>query len=221
MFDGFLLLTLLIGTPGFVLWREQRRRRQGAPPRLRRYLETAILASVLLGLLAADWAATGRMPAALGLDWPLSARSLDLMLVATTVLAALLALSNLGALRGKAPPAPSPDSPLPATRAEFIAFLPLTILVGVAWEALFRGFLLYALTPVVGLFGAVAMASVAYAAAHGVAELRRLMASLAAALAFTLAYAFSHSLWWLIILHAGLPMIGASAQFRAQARAST
>lgn len=209
MLDGLLLVLLLVGVPALMLWCERQRLSEGEPPRLRRYLESALLASALMGLLAADLRLAGRSLGALGFDFPLSTLSLDLILAAATGLAALTALSNIGVVRGKPPSAST--AILPATRVEFIAFLALSLLLGVAWEALFRGYLLYALTPVLGPAGAVAMASIVYAAAHGVADLKRFVASLIAAVAFTLAYAFSHSLWWLIILHAGLPIVGAAA----------
>jgi membrane protease YdiL (CAAX protease family) len=78
---------------------------------------------------------------------------------------------------------------------------------GVAWEVLFRGYLLWALTPRVGIVGAVFVASVAYGVAHGYKSPRQFTSSLVSALLFTIAYALTHSLWWLMLIHGGLPVM--------------
>ena len=64
---------------------------------------------------------------------------------------------------------------------------------------------------------AVAIASAAYGAGHGIGDKRELAGSLAVALLFTTAYALTRSLWWLMLLHAGLPLVGALAGRRLRA----
>ena len=64
--------------------------------------------------------------------------------------------------------------------------------------------------------GAVAASSAAYGAAHGFKSWGRLGASVAAALAFTIGYAVTRNLWWLMLVHAGLALLGLVAARRAR-----
>jgi membrane protease YdiL (CAAX protease family) len=62
--------------------------------------------------------------------------------------------------------------------------------------------------------GAILVVATAYGLAHGLKSMPVLLGSLASALAFTIGYALTHNLWWLILLHTGLPLIGALSNMR-------
>jgi membrane protease YdiL (CAAX protease family) len=72
----------------------------------------------------------------------------------------------------------------------------------VGWEILYRGFLLWFLSPYIGIAGAICLASFAYGLARGYQGRRQLVGSIASAFAFTVAFAITRSLWWLMLLHA-------------------
>lgn len=62
------------------------------------------------------------------------------------------------------------------------------------------------MTPNTGVPLAVVLAALAYGAAHGYHNPRYLFGSIAMASGFTTAYALTGSLWWLIVLHASVPV---------------
>jgi hypothetical protein len=66
------------------------------------------------------------------------------------------------------------------------------------------------------------VAATAYGGAHGFRDIRQFGGSVVSALAFTMGYALTHSLWWLILIHTALPLlaIGGMARQRAFNRPS-
>lgn len=212
MLDILLLVCLLLVLPGWQMWRSLTEARRPSERRSARYRRATLVALALAALLAADWLVTRRPVAALGLDWPIS-RSGMIGLAITVVL--LFALAATSLLKRQ------PTDPEQAARADqgaailqpetpgelrlLLLFLPIA---GVVWELLYRGYLLWALTPALGAIGAVTIAALAYGLAHGIKSVGQAGASLASALAFTIGYALTQSLWWLILLHIGLPLLG-------------
>lgn len=95
---------------------------------------------------------------------------------------------------------------MPTTPLETMACCVTLIGMSAIWEILFRGYLLLVLTPVIGLPAAVVLAAVSYGAGHGYKNPRQFFGSIAAAFAFTIGYALTGNLWWLIILHAAAPV---------------
>lgn len=95
---------------------------------------------------------------------------------------------------------------MPRTRVEIAAYFITMVGMTTAWEILFRGYLLLVLTPVTGLPLAVVLAAVSYGAGHGFESLKQFLGSIVAAFAFTIGYALTGSLWWLIVLHAAAPV---------------
>ena len=95
---------------------------------------------------------------------------------------------------------------MPRTSSETATYLLITVLMTATWEVLFRGYLLLVLPPLTGLPLAVALAAVAYGAAHGYKNPQQFLGSIAASFAFTIGYALTGSLWWLIVLHAAAPV---------------
>lgn len=96
--------------------------------------------------------------------------------------------------------------PLPRTRIETLAYLVTMVGMTATWELLFRGYLLLVLTPFTGLPLAVALAAVSYGAGHGYQSAKQFFSSIFAAFAFTIGYAVTGNLWWLIVLHAAAPV---------------
>ncbi len=95
---------------------------------------------------------------------------------------------------------------MPRTPLESAVYLATTVCMTAMWEVLFRGYLLLVLPPLTGLPLAVGLAAVAYGAAHGYKTLQQFLGSIAASFAFTIGYALTGNLWWLIVLHAAAPV---------------
>ena len=209
MIDTVLLVCLIVLLPGYQLWRS--RTEAARPPRSRSatYVQALIKPALLVALLAIDWLVAGRPISLLGLDWPLSRGSSIGFAIAFAILIALAATARFQK--------PSSDRAMreegaimhPETTEEVWLFVLFAVTLGVAWELLYRGFLLWALEPHIGTVGAIIVAATAYGCAHGYKSAGRFTASIASAFVFTIAYALSRSLWWLMLLHAALPLMGA------------
>jgi membrane protease YdiL (CAAX protease family) len=206
MLDLLLAICLIGLLPAHAQWRSLAGRR-GAP-RPRGYVRTLAVAGSLLVVLAASWAAHRRSLAALGLAAPQTPAALAGLGVAVVILTGF-AIAVALQMRSPSPGAVEALSSMPATRTEAMLFavkMPVTCL---AAELLYRGFLLWYLSPRLGVVGAVAVASAAYALAHAFTNVRAAISSALAATAFTVGYAVTQSLWWLMILHVGFPALGA------------
>lgn len=216
MLDVILTVVLVIGVPAWMLWRSLARRGRpaaGTPPR---YRLTIGLASALLSLLAVVWIGGGRSAGELGLAPPVSSPAEVGLGLAVLVLAGLAMGIAIQLKAGKPRPSAADLGVLPVTPSETASFLLMSFVVGAAWEVLYRGYLLWALTPHFGVPGAVVLAAAAYGLAHGYKNARQLAASLVAALAFTVGYVLTHSLWWLILIHIGMPVLAIASARRLQ-----
>lgn len=93
------------------------------------------------------------------------------------------------------------DSPFPwpRTGVETVAFVLSMTIMTAGWEVLYRGFILLFLTPSVGLPIAVIVSAFAYGIGHGYESSKQLIVSIVSAFVFTIAYASTNSLWWLIV----------------------
>jgi membrane protease YdiL (CAAX protease family) len=100
---------------------------------------------------------------------------------------------------------------MPQTPSEAILFVVFALVVGCSWEILYRGYLLWLFPARVGLPVSILIAAAAYGLAHGFRSSKMLVGSLISALIFTAAFAVTRSLWWLMLVHCGLPLIGAAA----------
>jgi len=207
-------LLLVVALPLRALWNS----RSGKSPRTRtrRYLATiAEISALLTGLLLVVHL-NGIGPAALGLAWPPPPAG-----QAGLVVAAVLTIGFLGAVLYAKPKSGSAReaaaiAELPKSRDEMLAYLAFTPFAGFGWEILYRGFLLWWLTPLVGLVGAVVIASFAYGLAHGWKNRTQGLGSILSAFLFTIGYAITGSLWWLIAVHSALPLIGLLAGWRSR-----
>ncbi len=206
--DYVLAAALLLLLPGEALFHSLSRTPRAPRPLAARMIRTMRMVGVLLLLLGIIWWWEGRPLAALGFDLPLSTGGLIGLAIAA-VLLALLALPALMARQGQ----PIVNRPgradvLPKTPAETRIYVAFAFTAGIGWEILYRGFLLWALTPLVGLWGAVVIAAIAYGLAHASRKLGSLAGAIISSFLFTIGYALTGSLWWLILVHVGLPLAG-------------
>ncbi|HET6536339.1 MAG TPA: CPBP family intramembrane glutamic endopeptidase [Sphingomicrobium sp.] len=197
---------LLFAVPAAALWRSWSKR----PSRSQasRYRATITRAFALLLALLVVSRLERISPAELGIGTHLGVGGWIGLAIAIAVVGGL----TIAMLMTKADPkkvySRSAEAMMPKGQREARLFLFLVPLIGFAWELLYRGYLLWWLTPLVGTPVAVLSASAAYGLAHGWKNVRESLPSLISAFLFTTGYALTRSLWWLIIIHMGLPLIG-------------
>lgn len=206
--DLALVMLLAAVLPGYMLAKSLAHR--GPPPsgnRVRRYqrtIATVVIPSVAVAIL---WIMSRRSSALLGLGAP---DRLGLILIAVAVV--LIGVLMVTAPRAKRPTNAARNAAaeawMPIGRRETTWFLAFAVAVGAGWELLYRGYLLWVLTPALGTIGAVLVMGLSYGVAHGYRSAGALIASIASALIFATAYALTLSLWWLIVVHVGLPLVG-------------
>ncbi|HXD83080.1 MAG TPA: CPBP family intramembrane glutamic endopeptidase [Rudaea sp.] len=223
MIDYVLAVCLILLLPGRALWKSLRKE-QLPPNRPKAYLKTGSLIAGLLILLGYDWWHHARSLAALGLDVPLSrGGAVGFVIVAIILIAAtifVLVRRFRGApqkdLSGQAKV--SANESIPRSRAELAGFMVLAVLIGVGWEVLYRGFLLWLLVPHAGIVAAICIAAFSYAAAHGYKSRKQFVASIVSAFLFTIAFALSGSLWWLMLIHTTLGLVGGILGYKVASR---
>lgn len=219
--DWVLLGALLVVLPAEALWHSVARRERPKRPLASRLARSLRVIIVLLALLFTIWGFEGRSYQLLGLDMPVSTAGLIGLAATGVILAGLAAAIMVTKRRPPAAEDAAAADMLPEHRSETILFVLFGLAAGAGWELLYRGFLLWALTPLIGLAGAVIVAAVAYALGHGSKDAKSLIGSTIASFLFTIGYAVTGSLWWLMLLHAGLPLIGLLAGRRASRAAET
>ena len=226
MLNHLLAAYLLIIFPAWNLWRSLRHKR-GKPPRslLRQYCSMSAHSLALLSVLWAGSSQAGYTLDHLGFDIPLSIAGAWGLGCAVLLMCSLWAIGSV-IERRKTPQARAEDerkmlatsSIWPRNLAEAFAFAMSMLTVTGGWEALYRGFLLLLLTPVIGLPLAIAACALAYGIGHGYANPKQLIGSIISAFFFTIAYAWTQSLWWLILIHVFIPLSTIPAVMRAQRR---
>lgn len=200
------------------------RKNKSERPRMHRYALMTVKTLVLLALLWTASLQAGYTPGALGLDFPVSSGGLWGLGIAALLFAVLGVLSLKDRTMTEAEKARhevqllESEIPWPRTSGEAIGFAVSMSLMTAAWELLYRGFLLLFLAPVIGMPLAVAASALAYGIGHGYKNPRLLMAAIGSAFAFTIAYALTHSLWWLILIHAVLPLTAIPSVLKAHRR---
>ncbi|MEO5492865.1 MAG: CPBP family intramembrane glutamic endopeptidase [Sphingomonas sp.] len=208
--DHLLAFLLLAIIPARALWRS-RPNAVASEPKAIRYLTTIGMMAGLLSILAADWLLAGRTVKALGLGPPTTTPAQVGLGLVTMLLSVLRLVLRRKSAATRANVEAARKELMPETLKERRLFLLFILAAGFGWEILYRGYLLYYLQPHVGLWGAVAVAALAYGVAHGFKSPRQVSGSIAAALAFTIGYAATGSLWWLMLLHSGLPLLSMPA----------
>ena len=212
MLDILLTAILVVALPAYMLWRSIRSRGRQPEPRMSKYVRSMAIAAPLTVIVIAEWSYRGRSFAGLGLGAPVSATALLGLCLAACILV-IMAVGMTNRLRNSK--SNGEDDPsreiMPETREEYVVFVLFSLVVGCSWEVLYRGYLLWMLTPHVGLIAAVVVAAGAYGIGHGFRTAKMFAASMISALIFTTAFALTQSLWWLMLVHCGLPLIGAAA----------
>lgn len=202
MILAFLLLIIL---PARALWRSQTK--SSDTPRSRKYTVTILMVAGLVTILWIDWWIAGRSADALGLGLPTTTPAL----IGLGVSAGLLALFRILIWYKRGAPAPEAERAarelLPQTASEIRMFVVFSLAVGLGWEVLYRGFLLFYLPLHIGLVAAVIVSAIAYGVGHGFKNFGQFAGSIVAALAFAIGYALTANLWWLAIFHVGLPLL--------------
>jgi membrane protease YdiL (CAAX protease family) len=214
MLDLLLASTLLFGLPIRALLRSYS---TGKAPvdKCKRYRKSTAIIVILLIILFVDWVSGSRGFTQLGLAAPTTHPAIAGCLVAVSVpIILFLALITKSTAQKAAKPDDLADTILPESRDELRYFVIFTVAAGFGWEVLYRGFLLFWLSPIIGLVPAVVTSSIAYALSHGCKTLTQTAGSLVSALLFTTGYAVTGSLWWLIILHIALPSLSVLAVSR-------
>lgn len=226
MLNSLLAAYLLLVLPAQNMWRSVRPKEQ-RPPRtlMRRYWAMGWKTLVMLAVLAVGSRQAGYSARDLGLDMPLSDAGAWGMGIAAVLFAGLWIANSIMARRY------TPEKrleverkllvssfPWPRTGAEALAFIVSTSLMTAGWELLYRGFVLLVLAPHTGMPAAVAISAIAYGLAHGYETPAQLIGSVVSAFVFTTAYALTGSLWWLIVIHAGLPLGTVPLALRAHRR---
>lgn len=211
-----LAIYLLVYLPLQQMWRSLRTRRTARTvrperPRLRLYWSMTAQLAALLAVLAASAWMLERTPAELGLDWPPSVAGKWGIGLACVLVPALHGVATLQERRMDAAARAALQARLeegvapPRTAGELAGFLVMCVALGAGWEILYRGFLLMVLAPHIGMPGAVILAALAYGIGHGFSTPGQFAGSIVSAFAFIGAYALSGSLWWLIVIHIGVP----------------
>jgi membrane protease YdiL (CAAX protease family) len=217
---------LLVIFPVWNLWRSLRPK-SGKPPRslLRQYCSMSAHSLALLGVLWAGSSQAGYTLNQLGFDMPLSSAGAWGLGCAVLLLGGLWAVGSVIERRKTAQAREEDERKMlassslwPRNLAEALAFAASTLILTGGWEALYRGFLLLLLTPVIGLPLAIVASALAYGIGHGYANPKQSIGSIVSAFFFTIAYAWTQSLWWLILIHVFIPLSTIPAVMRAQRR---
>lgn len=217
---------LCIVFPSLQFYRSLKKRRAGAAAKehkssgFKRFMRMFAYLGLPLIALAVDWPLADHTRAALGLQFPPSLRGLvglafAVVLVVGAFLSSMLIPNRASAEKLLEQRQSLEDAGLMIrSPADLLSFVALMLLVGCGSEILFRGFLVWAFAPLAGIAGAVVIAALAYGMGHGFKTWAQLAGSIAAAFAFTIAYALTHSLWWLMVVHSSAGMVGAWSGYR-------
>jgi len=218
--DVLLLLFAALAMPAFAAWSAVRFSKAATKSLIPRYLQTIVRGWMVALVLLAAWAFQNRAFSALGLDWPIGDRGMaGLALVAAAAVVLAMQLVRLPRLV-KRENLPKYDRMIrslkivPRTHAELLLFFAVAITAGVWEELLYRGFLLWFLTPLTGIVGAVLSSSLLFGLGHLYQGWRGVPRTALIGLAFAVGYALTKSLWWLMIAHALLDVYGGALGYR-------
>jgi membrane protease YdiL (CAAX protease family) len=190
----------------FVVWRIFLRRTQVDPARARPWLYRALVAELwsAAAFVVSVWAYEGRRWADLRLIAPRGWRlwvSLGLVVALTAALAAtIVRLARLRRrkrikVRGGGP------AHAPRTRSELAWWAAVSLSAGFSEELIFRGFLIRAFRPMLGLWGAAALSLAVFAAAHAYHGVRGALAVGVVGALLTAVVLVFGSLWPAVAMH--------------------
>jgi len=209
------LVLMMIASDHFVLWRTfiKGSRVDATKARHTLWLRGALLMWAASGLVLWLWIATGVPVSSVGLGLPEGWR-LWAPLAFGGALVALQANSAVKLARLAAPSEKlraqlSGVAPIsPRTASELPAFFGVSLTAGFCEEVLFRGFLIWVLQPVTGLWIAVALAALLFGAAHAYQGVAGVIRTGLVGLLFTAIVLLTRSLWPAIVLHAAVDAMG-------------
>ncbi len=187
---------------------------------IRRYWQTIVRGWVVVLVLLGGWHFYGRDFSALGLDWPIGFwGQVGFAFVGIAVLAAVVQLLRL-------PKTLKPEDSAryekalaevkiaPRNTRQLWVFLLVAITAGIWEELLYRGFLIWFLTPYIGLIGAVALSSIMFGIAHVYQSAFAIVRTALIGLVLAIAYVASGSLWWVMAMHALIDVFGGLLAWR-------
>lgn len=204
------LIAIALLLDHFVLWRTFLRRSQTDPGRARLRVWSSWI-TMLWALVAAGavlWSFEGRSWESLGLIAPHGWR-LWVAIGLVLALAATYARTVAKVMRMAPSRRPRLQNQfgelagvLPHSRSELAWFVALSLSAGFCEELIFRGYLIWAFRPTLGLWGAAALSVVVFAAAHAYQGARGMVTTGVAGTLFTVVVLVFGSLWPAIALHA-------------------
>lgn len=210
--DHLLAVAAIVVFPLYSLatWQGTRRRvaRHGEPARLAEYREVLAWLVAFAGGVGALWIASGRSPGALGLRLPVAGPGSGAgFLLAGAFLALLLWQRRVAAagrvdLEGVAAQLEHLGPLIPETARERRWFRAVSIAAGVSEELVWRGFLLWYLTPSLGVWGAAGTQAALFAVAHAYQGARQIPGVLGLSALLTLLRLLTGSLLLPVVVHA-------------------
>jgi membrane protease YdiL (CAAX protease family) len=212
--DLLMVLALAVAWPAyehFVDWPAFQRRlgHDPAGARTREYAGTIVLQWLMVAVAGAVWMGQGRPLLSLGLvvpgGWRLPASVAAVVLLGWMYLRQVPTVARSERLRRLV--AARMDGLhvrdlLPRTARELWLFLALAVTAGICEELLLRGFLLQALAPVVGWWGAAALGVPVFGVLHAMQGREGMLRTAAVGAALTLVVAATRSLLPAMALHA-------------------
>jgi membrane protease YdiL (CAAX protease family) len=190
----------------FVVWRAFLRRSQVDPTRARLWLYRALVGELwaMAACVLALWLYQGRPWALLRLSalhgWRLWTSLALVSAVAATLAAMIVRLARLRR-RKRVKIRSQAVAHAPHTRRELAWWAAVSLSAGFSEELIFRGFLLWAFQPLVGLWGAAALSLIVFAAAHAYQGAAGALAVGIVGAFLTLVVLIFGSLWPAVALH--------------------
>ena len=156
-----------------------------------------------------------------GLDIPLSSGGIIGLYIAGALVTTVFIFTVVAHLRGTRLPnnhqhsQPADNNALPKTRGGTRS-LPYFCSVYQRWlgTTLSRfSHVVFSFFPTTGIVAGVFIAALAYGASHSFKTRQQLLGSMISAFLFTIAYAFTGSLWWLMLIHIAMVITGSMVSY--------
>lgn len=177
---------------------------------VRFYASIIVRDLILVALIVIAWIDAGRAWPALGFDWPIgplgcAGFAFDALIVV------FYALALMRLRRERAPEIQTRLDRLqilPRTPHERAIFPLVALVASPTEELLFRGYLMWALTPFVSVWGAVAISSIMFGLMHAYQGRQGVVRTTLIGVAFGAGFALTQSLWWLMLAHTLINIFG-------------
>ena len=190
-------------------WPVFRRRAEADPARAKRWLYAWGIPSAwaMVAFGATIWVFHDRPWAALGFSAPLGwrlwvATALVVLLFAYLAYAVSTLVRDAAARASVRRQMGSVSAMVPSTQADLYGFLGVSLTAGFCEEFLFRGYLIWALSPWLGWWGAAALSLLLFASWHAYQGWSAAIRTAVMGALYTLVLAVCGSLWPVIVLHA-------------------